>query len=67
MIETLESKAVKVILCTSSVIGEKKNFVNPQDGDLNKYAQIVRYLTSKYKCDLIDLRKAMWIMRIRIM
>ncbi|EOR95270.1 lipase/acylhydrolase family protein [Arcticibacter svalbardensis MN12-7] len=59
MIEILKSKGIRVILCTPSIIGEKKNFVNPQDGGLNQYSQIVRDLALKYECDLVDLRKAM--------
>ena len=45
----LQSKNIKVILCTPATIGEKFDFTNQQDGDLNKYSQIIRDLSKNYK------------------
>lgn len=59
MIKNLKDKGIRVILCTPSVIGEKKDNTNEQDGDLNLYAKTVRTLTKQYNCDLVDLRKEM--------
>src|SRR5216684_2348392 len=57
IINKLLDKHIKVILCTPAVIGEKTDFTNMQDGDLNAYSQIVRGLAQKYKCGLVDLRE----------
>jgi lysophospholipase L1-like esterase len=45
-------------MCTPAAIGEKTDFSNELDGDLNNYANIVRSIAAKNKCALIDLRKA---------
>lgn len=47
-----------MILCTPAVIGEKTDFSNQQDGDLNKYAQIIRMISATQNIPLCDLRKA---------
>ena len=57
IIERLKAKRINVILCTPTVIGEKTDHSNPQDGDLNAYAHIVRSLATKNNLQLIDLRK----------
>jgi len=57
IIEKIQSKGGRVVLCTPAVIGEKKEYANEQDGDLNLYAQTVGNLAIKYKCDFINLRK----------
>lgn len=56
IINKLEAKKIRVILCTPSTIGEKSDFTNQQDGDLNKYSQIIRDLAKNYHCGLLDLR-----------
>ena len=53
----LQSKNIKVILCTPATIGEKFDFTNQQDGDMNRYSQIIRDLSKNYKCGLIDFRE----------
>ncbi len=57
IIDQLTAKKIKVILCTPTVIGEKTDHSNPQDGDLNEYSNIIRQLASKNKLLLVDLRK----------
>ena len=42
---------------TPAVIGEKTDFTNQQDGDLNKYSSIIRNIAKNNNCALIDLRK----------
>ncbi len=49
---------IKAILCTPAVIGEKTDYSNEQDGDLNKYSNIIRAIAAKNNLPLIDLRKA---------
>jgi len=56
IINKLQAKNIRVILCTPSTIGEKSDFTNQQDGDLNKYSQIIRDLAKNYHCGLLDLR-----------
>jgi lysophospholipase L1-like esterase len=57
IINKLLDQHIRLILCTPAVIGEKNDFTNQQDGDLNSYSQIVRNLAQKYKCGLVDLRE----------
>ena len=58
IIEKLRAKSIKVILCTPAAIGEKTDFSNELDGDLNKYSTIIRSLAEKNKLPLVDLRKS---------
>jgi len=56
IIKILQSKNVKVILCTPAVIGERSDYTNPQDGDLNFYSNVIRRIATTYNCKLVDLR-----------
>lgn len=58
IIKKLQAKKARVILCTPSVIGEKKNGANPQDADLDAYSAVIRRLAQTYNCTLADLRVA---------
>jgi lysophospholipase L1-like esterase len=58
IIKKLQAKNIKVVMCTPGAIGEKTDFSNELDGDLNKYANIIRSIATKNNCALIDLRKA---------
>jgi lysophospholipase L1-like esterase len=42
MIKKLQEKNIRVIVCTPSVIGERNDNTNQQDGDLNQYSQVIR-------------------------
>lgn len=57
IINKLLDKHIRVILVTPAVIGEKTDFTNQQDGDLNAYSQIIRNLAQKFHCGLVDLRE----------
>ena len=57
IINKLLDRHIRTILVTPAVIGEKTDFTNQQDGDLNAYSQIIRNLAQKYHCDLVDLRE----------
>ena len=59
IIDKLQAAGAKVIICTPTVIGEKKNFVNELDGDLNRYAAIIRNIAKSKNTGLIDLHKTM--------
>ncbi|WP_152269376.1 SGNH/GDSL hydrolase family protein [Agriterribacter humi] len=57
IIEKIQAAGAKVVICTPTVVGEKKGFVNELDGDLNKYAEIVRRIAKNKNVELIDLHK----------
>ncbi len=57
VINKLKQNEIEVYLCTPAVIGEKKDFSNELDKDLNKYADIIRTLAQNNNCGLIDFRK----------
>ena len=58
IIDKLKGKNIHVILCTPATIGEKTDFSNPLDGDMNEYSKLIRSLAQKNKLALVDLRKA---------
>jgi lysophospholipase L1-like esterase len=58
IIKKLKDKNIAVYLCTPAAIGEKTDFTNPLDGDLNNYAAIIRKIARSNNCPLIDLRQA---------
>lgn len=58
IIKKLQAKNIKVLLATPAAIGERTDFTNPQDGDMNLYASIIRKVAAKNNVGLIDLRKA---------
>jgi len=58
IIKKLQDKNIKVILCTPSIIGERNDNSNQQDGDLNNYSNIIRTIAKDLSLPLIDLRNA---------
>lgn len=58
LIKKFQAKNIKVALCTPAAIGERTDFSNQLDGDLNNYSNIIRALAKKNNLPLIDLRKA---------
>ncbi len=58
LIKKLKDKNIRVVLCTPAAIGERTDFTNELDGDLNRYANIIRQIAQKNNCELVDLRKA---------
>ncbi len=57
IIKKLQARNIKIFLCTPAAIGEKYDFSNELDGDVNKYAGIIRNIAKNNNCGLIDLRK----------
>ena len=57
LIDKISTSGSKIIVCTPSVIGEKKDGANAQDADLDKYSTGIRQLAEKNKLPLCDLRK----------
>ena len=54
----LKAQNIKVVIATPAVIGERTDFSNQLDGDLNRYSNIIRGIASKENLPLVDLRKA---------
>ncbi|MEO6070705.1 MAG: GDSL-type esterase/lipase family protein [Chitinophagaceae bacterium] len=57
IIQKLKEKNIPVYLCTPSAIGEKTDVTNELDGDLNKYAALIRTIAKNNNYPLIDMRK----------
>lgn len=57
LIKRFQDKGIKVIVCTPATIGEKTDFSNQQDGDLNQYANIIRKISDSMNTGLLDLRE----------
>jgi lysophospholipase L1-like esterase len=56
LVRKFKEAQVKMVLCTPAVIGEKNDYSNEQDGDLNKYAKIIRKIAQDQQLTLVDLR-----------
>ncbi len=56
MVKKMQSAGIKVIVCTPSVIGERKDFSNEQDGELNMYSNWLRYYAKINQIPCVDLR-----------
>lgn len=57
IIKKMQAKNIKLVLCTPAVIGERNDYTNQQDGDLNYYSVLVRNLAKKFNCNVLDFRK----------
>ena len=58
IINKLKANNIRVILCTPATIGEKTDFSNPLDGDLNEYSKMIRNIAAKNNLAIVDLRRA---------
>ena len=58
IIKKIKAQGAKVILCTPAAIGERTDFSNEQDGEMNSYSTIIRNIATKNDCPIVDLRKA---------
>lgn len=58
LIKKLKAQNIQVFLATPAAIGEKTDFSNELDGDLNRYSNIIRQVAQTNGCTLVDLRKA---------
>jgi isoamyl acetate esterase len=57
LIKKFKERNITVLLTTPAAIGERSDCSNEMDGDLNRYATIIRNLAAKNNCTLVDLRK----------
>lgn len=58
LVAKLEKNGAKVIVCTPAVIGERTDFSNELDGDLNLYSRWIRDFAANRNIPLVDLRKS---------
>jgi isoamyl acetate esterase len=58
VIGKITDAGARVVLCTPSVIGEKKGGANKNDARLDEYAEISRKVAKELKLPVCDLRKA---------
>jgi lysophospholipase L1-like esterase len=58
MIKKLKAAKIKIVVCTPATIGEKYDYTNEQDGDLNKYSNIIRKIATEQQLTLVDMRAA---------
>jgi len=58
LISKITAAGARVILCTPTVIGEKKNGTNKLDTMLDEYSEISRKVAADTKTQLCDLHKA---------
>lgn len=58
IINKLKGKNINVIVCTPAAIGERTDFSNPLDGELNEYSKMIRDIAQKNNLSIVDLRKA---------
>lgn len=57
LITKMKAQGERVILCTPSVIGEKKPGTNKMDSMLDEYSQISRNVADSLNIQMLDLRK----------
>jgi lysophospholipase L1-like esterase len=57
IIKRLQQRNIKVFICTPACIGEKTDFSNAQDGDLNAFSNAIRTISKQTNTGLIDFRK----------
>lgn len=57
LIKKMKAQNIRVIVCTPTVIGERNDASNAQDGDLNQYSKLIREIATRNNLQLCDLRK----------
>jgi lysophospholipase L1-like esterase len=58
MLDEFKAAGIRTMVCTPAVIGERTDFSNQLDGDLNLYSNMIRELAKKNNLPLVDLRTA---------
>jgi len=57
IIRKMQAGNIQLVLCTPAAIGERTDYTNTDDGELNYYSGIIRNLAKKFNCGLVDFRK----------
>lgn len=58
VVKKLQANGIKVIVTTPAAIGERNDFSNAQDGDLNLYSNWIKKYAADNSLGLVDLRKS---------
>jgi len=58
VVKKMQAQGMRVILVTPAAIGERNDFSNEQDGDLNLYSNWIRKYAADNTLGLVDLRKS---------
>ncbi len=58
VVKKIMAKGAKVVVVTPAAIGERNDFSNSQDGDLNMYSNWIRKYAADNQLGLVDLRKS---------
>ncbi len=58
LIAKLQAANIQVVLCTPAVIGERTDYSNEMDGDMNYYSNWIRYHSAQKNLPLADIRRA---------
>jgi lysophospholipase L1-like esterase len=56
LIKKFRAANIKIIVCTPATIGEKYDYTNEQDGDMNHYSNIIRKIAADQHLTLVDMR-----------
>ncbi len=59
ILKKLKDRNINAILCTPSLIGERNDMSNQQDGDLNFFSGLVKRIAEKNNAQLVDIRTLM--------
>ena len=57
VVKKIQATGAKVVLVTPAAIGERTDYSNSQDGDLNMYSNWIRKYAADNNLGLVDLRK----------
>jgi len=57
VVKKFQANGIQLILTTPAVIGERNDYSNMQDGDLNMYSNWIRKYAAENTLGLVDLRK----------
>ncbi len=58
IVKKIQANGAKVVICTPTVIGERIDNSNEQDGELNMFSNNIRAFAKKNNLPLVDLRNA---------
>jgi lysophospholipase L1-like esterase len=58
VVKKIQASGAKVVVVTPAAIGERTDYSNSQDGDLNMYSNWIRKYAADNNLGLVDLRKS---------
>jgi lysophospholipase L1-like esterase len=58
IVKKIQASGAKVVICTPTVIGERTDYSNDLDGELNMFSNTIRTFAKKNNLPLVDLRNA---------